>query len=340
LNRMPVKATAISPANIAFIKYWGRKEGTEDKDVIPSNGSISMNIDNCYTVTTTEFSSRYKEDEIWIQFFGQNPQRVTGSQFERVIAHVNRFRQLNNCDLKIKVVSENSFPSDAGIAASASGFSALTMALAGAFKMKLKLKELSILTRLAGSGSACRSVIDGFVEWRVGYNSETSYAIQIAPPEFWDLADLVVVVKDEKKEFSSLHGHSVAHTSLFYKRRLELLKKRIPLVRKAINKKDLFLLGELIEEDAVELHLIAMSSKPPIFYWNEGTMEVIHFLRQIRKNGLLGYFTIDAGPNVHIICLQKDLEKIDKEVKRLKNVLFTIKNSPCVGTRLISKHLF
>lgn len=66
---MPVKATAISPANIAFIKYWGRKEGTEDKDVIPSNGSISMNIDNCYTVTTTEFSSRYKEDEIWIQFF-------------------------------------------------------------------------------------------------------------------------------------------------------------------------------------------------------------------------------------------------------------------------------
>jgi len=69
-------------------------------------------------------------------------------------------------------------------------------------------------------------------------------------------------------------------------------------------------------------------------------MEVIHFLRQIRKNGLLGYFTIDAGPNVHIICLQKDLEKIDKEVKRLKNVLFTIKNSPCVGTRLISKHLF
>lgn len=337
---MPVKTTAVSPANIAFIKYWGRKKGTEDKDVIPSNNSISMNIDSCRTVTTVEFSPLYKKDEVWIKFFGQDSQKVTDSQFERVIAHVNRFRQFNNCDLKIKVVSENSFPSDAGIAASASGFSALTVALAGAFGMKLSSKELSVLTRLAGSGSACRSVIDGFVEWRVGQNSKTSYAVQIAPPKYWELADLVVVVKDEKKEFSSLHGHNVAHTSPFYKRRQELLKKRVPLVRKAIDKKDLDLLGELIEEEAVELHLIAMSSKPPIFYWNEGTMEVIHFLRKMRKKGLLGYFTIDAGPNVHIICLQKDVEKMDRKVKRLKNVLFTIKNSPCVGARLISKHLF
>lgn len=335
-----LKATAISPANIAFIKYWGRKEGTEDKDIIPSNNSISMNIDNCRTTTTVEFSSDQKEDEVWIKFFGKDFQRVTGSQFERVIAHVNRFRQLNNCNLKIKVVSENSFPSDAGIAASASGFSALTMALAGVFKMKLGLKELSILTRIAGSGSACRSVIDGFVEWHGGVNNETSYSKQLFPPDWWNLADLVVVVKDEKKEFSSLQGHALAHTSPFFNHRLKLLKKRIPLVRQAIRKRNLLALGELIEKEAVEMHLIAMSSKPPIFYWNEGTLEIIHFLRKIRKNGLLGYFTIDAGPNVHIICLQKDIEKIDKEVKRLKNVLFTIKNKPCKGARLVDNHLF
>lgn len=334
------KATAISPANIAFIKYWGRKERTEDKDVIPSNNSISMNIDNCHTTTTVEFSSDQKEDEVWIKSFGKDFQKVTGTQSKRVVASLNRFRQLNNCSLRAKVVSENSFPSDAGIAASASGFSALTMALARVFKMKLGLKELSILTRQAGSGSACRSIIDGFAEWRGGTNNETSYAVQIAKPEYWDLADLVVVVKDEKKEFSSLQGHGVAQTSPFYKRRLELLKNRIPLVRKAINEKNLSVLGGLIEEEAVEMHLIAMSSKPPIFYWNEGTMEIIHFLRKIRENGLLGYFTIDAGPNVHIICLQKDVSKIDGEVKKLKNILFTIKNSSCPGTRLTNKHLF
>lgn len=339
MNKM-FKATAVSPANIAFIKYWGRKEGTDDKDIIPSNNNISMNIDNCYTVTTVEFSPQHKEDEVWIKFFGQDSQKVIGSQFERVITHVNRFRKLNNNNLKIKVVSENSFPSDAGIAASASGFSALTLALAGAFKMKLNLKELSILTRIAGSGSACRSVIDGFVEWHGGVNNETSYAKQLFPPDWWDLADLVAVVKEEKKEFSSLQGHALAHTSPFFDQRLKLLKKRIPLVRAAIKSRNLLALGELIEEEATEMHLIAMSSDPPIFYWNEGTMEVIHFLKNIRKSGLLGYFTIDAGPNVHIICLQKDIDKIDNEVKKLKNVLFTIKNKSCKGARLIDKHLF
>jgi len=335
-----IKATAISPANIAFIKYWGRKKGTNDKDVIPSNNSISMNIDNCYTTTTVKFSSDYKGDEVWIKFFGKNSQKVVGTQLDRVVASLNRFRQLNNCSFRVKVVSENSFPSDAGIAASASGFSALTMALTGAFNMKLGLKQLSILTRQAGSGSACRSIIDGFTEWKGGTSNETSYAVQIAKPEYWDLADLVAVVKDEKKEFSSLQGHKLATTSPFYERRLELLKKRLPLVRRAIKNKDLPVFGELIEQEATELHLIAMSSIPPIFYLNEGTMEIIHFLKQIRKNGLLGYFTIDAGPNVHIICLQKDIDRIDKEIKKLKNVLFTIKNRPCRGARLTDKHLF
>ncbi len=334
------KATAVSPANIAFIKYWGRKEGTEDKDVIPANNSISMNIDKCQTITTVNFSPAYQENEVWIKFFGKDYEKVSDSALNRVLNHVNYFRKINGCSLKAKIMSENSFPSDAGIAASASGFSALTLALVGAFEMKPSLKELSILVRLAGSGSACRSVIDGFAEWHGGFNNKTSYAKQLAPPDWWNLADLVVVVKEEKKEFSSLHGHALAHTSPFFNRRQQLLKTRIPLVREAIRRKDFLALGELIEEEAIEMHLIAMSSKPPIFYWNEGTMEIIHFLRKIRNNGLLGYFTIDAGPNVHIICLQKDIDKIDNEVKKLKNVLFTIENKPGKGARLADKHLF
>jgi len=336
----PFKATAVSPANIAFIKYWGRKKGTLDEEVIPANSSISMNIDNCYTKTTVEFSPEYEEDEVWIKFFGKSYEKVSGSPLNRVLGQVNHFRELNNCALKVKIMSENSFPSDAGIAASASGFSALTLALVGAFEMKLSLKELSILTRLAGSGSACRSVIDGFAEWRKGHDSGSCYAVQLAPPEWWNLADLVTVVKNEKKEFSSLHGHALAHSSPFFNRRQHLLKKRIPLVRKAIKKRDFLALGELIEEEATEMHLIAMSSHPPIFYWNKGTLEVIHFLKEIRKDNLFVFFTIDAGPNVHIICQEKDMDKIDLEVKKLKNVLFTIKNKPCAGARLIEKHLF
>lgn len=337
MKKKSYKATAKSPANIAFIKYWGK---ANDEETLPVNNSISMNIDSCYTITTVEFSPKFKEDEVQIKFFKGKFKKVTGLQFERVINQVNRFRRLKNCDLKVKVWSENSFPSDAGIAASASGFSALTKALAGAFRMKIGLKKLSILTRLAGSGSACRSVIDGFVEWKAGKDSDSSYAVQIAPKEYWDLGDLVVVVKDEKKEFSSLEGHALAQTSPFYPKRQELLKKRINMVKKAIREKDFLLLGKCIEEEAVEMHMIAMTARQPIFYWNEGTMEVIHFLFQIRKNNLFGFFTIDAGPNVHVICLQKDIDKIDNEVKKLKNVIFTIKNKPGIGARLITAHLF
>lgn len=340
MKKIIYKATAVSPANIAFIKYWGRKEGTDDKEVIPANNSISMNIDGCYTITTVEFSPKYKEDAVWIKFFNKDFEKVFSSQLSRVIEQVNRFRELNDCNVKVKIMSENSFPSDAGIAASASGFSALTLALVGAFEMKLSLKELSILVRMAGSGSACRSVIDGFVEWHGGSNNKTSYAKQLAPPNWWNLADLVAVVEEGKKEFSSLHGHALAHSSPFFNRRQQLLKKRIPLVRKAIKKRDFLALGELIEEEATEMHLIAMSSHPPIFYWNKGTLEVIHFLKEIRKDNLLGFFTIDAGPNVHIICQAKDQDIIDRGLKKLKNVLFTIKNKPGNGARLIDKHLF
>jgi diphosphomevalonate decarboxylase len=331
------KATAKSPANIAFIKYWGK---ADNKLTIPNNNSISMNIDRCYTITTVEFSPKYKNDEVKIKFFGEDFRKVSGSQFDRVINHVNRFRRLNNCRLKVKILSENSFPSDAGIAASASAFSALTKALIASFQMKVSQRELSIWTRLAGSGSACRSVIDGFAEWKAGKDNNSSYAIQLAPENYWPLADLVVVVKNEKKEFSSLHGHALAQTSPFYPKRQQLLKKRTRLVKKAIKERDLILLGKCIEEEAVEMHMIAMTAKQPIFYWNEGTMEVIRFLYQIRKKDLFGFFTIDAGPNVHIICHQKDIEKINRRVKRLKNVIFTIKNKPCVGSRLIKKHLF
>lgn len=334
------KATALAPANIAFIKYWGRKKGTPDKEVIPANSSISMNIDNCYTKTTVEFSPEYKQDKVWIKFFGKDYEKVSGPPLNRVLGQVDRLRELNHCVLKVKIMSANSFPSDAGIAASASGFSALTLALVGAFEMKVSLKELSILVRLSGSGSACRSVVDGFAEWHGGNNSQTSYAKPLAPPEWWDLVDLVTVVKDEKKKFSSLEGHALASTSPFYARRLQLLRKRIPLVRKAIKEKNISALGPAIEEEATEMHLIAMSAKTPIFYWNEGTMEIIQAVQRWRANNLPVFFTIDAGPNVHLICLEKDNKKLLGEIKKLKNVLFTITNRPCNGARLIEKHLF
>ena len=95
-----------------------------------------------------------------------------------------------------------------------------------------------------------------------------------------------------------------------------------------------------MEEEAIELHIIAMTSKPPIFYWNKGTIEVINKVREIREKGILAYFTMDAGPNVHVICIAKDAKILNRKLRRIPEILFTIINKPSVGTHLLKKHLF
>lgn len=325
------KATAISPANIAFIKFWGKKD---PKINLPFNNSISMNLSHCLTTTTVEFSNRFRKDRVFI-----DGKEVFGGKMERVIGILDFIRKKAKIDLRAKVVSKNNFPADAGIASSASAFSALALAASKVTGLSLSKRELSILARL-GSGSACRSIVDGFAEWRRGKDNQTSYAVQLASPGHWGLRDIVAVVAKEKKKASSTEGHSLALTSPYFKTRLKELKTRTKNLRKALLKKQFKKFGQLLEEETISLHLIAMSSKPPIFYWNEGTIEIINALQKWREKGLFAYFTIDAGPNVHVICQKKDESRISRKLKKLKSVLFTIVNKPAKGVKLINRHLF
>lgn len=237
------------------------------------------------------------------------------------------------------VVSQNNFPADAGIASSAAAFSALALSLSSAAGLSLADRELSILARL-GSGSACRSIPDGFSEWSKGTNTNTSFATQLALPSHWNIVDIVAIVAKEKKKESSTHGHSLALSSPYYKQRQKELITRIKNVRESLLEKRFDIFGRLIEEEAVDLHLISMSSRPPVFYWNKGSIEVIHELHEWREAGLKAYFTMDAGPNIHIICQSNDTARLDKKLKRLSEVLFTIINKPAKGTKLTIKHLF
>lgn len=326
-----VKATAVSPANIAFIKYWGKRD---PKLNLPFNNSISMNLSKCLTITTVEFSGRLRKDRVFI-----DDQEILASKKERVVNVLNVVRKEVNIDLRARVVSKNNFPADAGIASSASGFSALALAASKAAGLFLSKRKLSILARL-GSGSACRSVVDGFAEWKERSNSQTSFAVQIAPPDHWDLRDIVAVVVKEKKKASSTEGHALALTSPHYKTRLTELKARIKNLRESLLKKQFKRFGQLLEEEAISLHMIAMTSRPPIFYWNKGTIGIINVLQKWREEGLFAYFTIDAGPNVHVICEGKDERKVNRKLEGLKNVLFTIINKPAKGARLSNQHLF
>ncbi len=326
-----MKTTAISPANIAFIKFWGKKDPELN---LPFNNSISMNLDGCLTTTTVEFSPRFSTDEVFI-----DGRKVRGEKKERVIKILNIVRKKSSLFWNSKVFSKNSFPSSSGIASSASAFSALALAASKSAGLNLTQKEISILARL-GSGSASRSIIDGFAEWLKGRSSNSSYAIQIAPPTYWDIRDIVAVVENKAKRVSSTQGHQLAQTSPFFKTRLRLLPERIKLFKEAFFKKDFEKFGEILEQEAVELHTIAMTSRPCIFYLNSGSLVVIERVRRWRKEGILCYFTLDAGANVHVICLAKDAKKINARLKRIPEVLFTIANKPSAGTRLSNKHLF
>src|SRR6266700_2397986 len=179
-----MKATAVAPSNIAFIKYWGKKDEVLR---LPENGSISMNLSNLLTTTTVEFNELFKNDSITLNGKKESPKN------NRAIKHIDRIRKLAKITTKVKIVTENNFPTGTGLSSSASGFAALTVAGAVVAGLDLSEKELSILAR-QGSGSACRSIPDGFVEWFDGETSEAAYAASLYKPDYWDISDVVAVV--------------------------------------------------------------------------------------------------------------------------------------------------
>lgn len=328
-----MKATAIAPANIAFIKYWGKKD---EKLHTPLNASISMNLSAATTTTTVEFSQDYTQDHIEFSFHKKD---FSDKEKQRIIEHLDRIRGLAKSSLYAKVVTKNSFPKSAGIASSASGFAALTLACAGVLDLTLSEKELTILTRL-GSGSACRSIPDGFVYWKEGESSDESYAYSLYPSSYWDLRDIVVIVDTEEKSVSTTGGMKRIKTSPFWKDRILGIPAKIGAVQYALKHKNIKDLGVVIEEDCVNMHAVAMTQNPPLFYWNENTMKIIHAVGQWRREGLLVYFTIDAGPNVHLIFEAKDEQAIVGKVRKMSGVQQIIVNKPARGARLADEHLF
>lgn len=320
------RATAISCSNIAFIKYWGNRDpGLR----IPWNDSISMNLSNATTTTTVTFDDGLTEDVVVI-----GDQEVSGAARARVIAHLDRVREMAGITARARVVSRNSFPMGTGIASSASAFAALSLAATTAAGLTLSEQELSCLARL-GSGSACRSVPAGFTWWQAGASHQTSFAVQLAPPDHWDLRDLVVVVSTEHKAVTSAEGHSLAPTSPFFQERLAHLPARLETVRRALLERDLETFGQAIEAEAIELHLIALTSQPSLNYLAPATLQVIHAVQVWRAEGLPVYFTLDAGPNVHLICQGAHEEELRIRLADFPAVQDIIVNAPGPGTRLV-----
>lgn len=334
------KATVTAPANIAFIKYWGARDLDR---AIPMNTSISMTLEHCVSQCTVETLDSGGEDEVWLA----EPDGGFGTPdpdfARRMREHLDRIRQWAGRKDRVRVATRNSFPTAGGLASSASGFAALTLAAVGAFGKKPSQRELSLLARRSGSGSACRSIFGGFVEWAANAGNgsdEESYARQIADADHWDLRDVIAVVEIGPKTVSSIEGHKLASTSPYYSKRLELVPSRVEKVRKAIRERDLDALGPVIEEEAIDLHLITMSSHPPIFYWSPGSLAVLRAVRELRQEGLAAWATMDAGANVHVICDADSEDEVAERLEDLPAVGFVIRDGIGPGPEQEEEHLF
>ncbi len=320
------QATAQAHPNIAFIKYWGNQD---DRLRLPVNPSLSMNLGNLHTLTTVIFDSNLSNDELVI-----NETMTTGAALARVTAHLDLVRQQANLFSAAWVESVGNFPVGSGIASSAAAFAALSVASAAAAGLNLDESSLSRLAR-RGSGSASRSVPAGYVEWGMG-DDENSVARSIAMPEYWDLLDIIVVVNHEHKVVGSSQGHTLAQTSSLQAARVAGAVERFEQCREALLARDLSKLGPIIEEDAVIMHAVMMSSRPPLYYWNSATMTVIQATHEWRNQGLQVYFTIDAGPNVHLICEAQNAESIVVQARQLPGVEAIFLSGPGGAARLVS----
>lgn len=276
-----------------------------------------MNLDGLFTRTTVSFTSA-KTDSLII-----NSAEVTGKGLERVSYVLDLVRKMANLHERAEVSSENNFPAGAGIASSAAAFAALALASSRAVGLTLSEAQLSVLAR-RGSGSASRSIPAGFVEWQMGKDEADSYAYSIAPVDHWNLVDCVAIVSASHKKTGSTEGHAIAGTSPLQNARVEDAPRRIELCRNAILKKDFEAFANIIEHDSDMMHSVMMTSNPPLMYWQPATVEIFHQVREWRASGLPVGYTVDAGANVHVLCLGEykvEVEKRLREIPGVSNVL-------------------
>lgn len=335
-----MKSSAIAHSNIALIKYWGRSRGHNPTLNIPLNDTVSMTklgLDadiRLRTHTTIEFSSDYELDSIVV-----GNELVGGRHRERIVHLVDLLRQRAKIDYRFRMLSRNDFPTQAGLASSASAFAALTLAAAAALGLNLSKRELSQFARL-GSGSAARSIHGGFVYCYAGDSHETAYAEQICPEDCFDMNAVIALVDDSRKVITSDEGHYLASTSPFNDLRIQYSQQQALETRRLILENNFEAVGQIAETNCLYMHTVMMTSQPALFYWQPTTLRIIKTIHKIREQGLPCYFTIDAGPNVHCLCRGQNMAELQRIVGNIEGVKRTILVKPAPDASLTDDHLF
>jgi len=290
-----MKSRVRARANIALIKYWGKANEVLNT---PAVGSLSITLDKLWSDTEVVFDKALAADELVL-----NGQRRP-EQLERVSNCLDLIRTATGVGYYAHVTSDNNFPTGAGLASSASGFAALTVAAAQAVGLDLSRRELSVIAR-QGSGSAARSLFGGFVEMHAGtaLDGQDSFAEPLMAAESWPLEVVIAVTERREKKVSSRAGMTAsAATSPYYPAWVATSDADLKIGRQAILSNDFEVLAAVAEHSCLKMHAAAMANQPPLFYWNSATVMCMAAVRELRESGHAVFFTVDAGPQLKAVC--------------------------------------
>lgn len=307
------KVTARACANIALVKYWGKRDSVRN---LPAAGSLSLTLAELVTETTVEWGD-FERDELVLN--GQ-PAPADNDFLDLV-------RVLATFDKRARVVSENRFPTASGLASSASGFAALALAASRAAGLDLAPRDLSILAR-RGSGSAARSIYGGFVRMHAGTKSDgtDAYATPI-DTTFADAVRMVIAIVGggvPKTHGSRDAMEHCAATSPLNRAWVECVPRDLETAEAAIANRDIQALGELAEANALAMHASAIAARPAIIYWQPATLAALAMVRELRKQGLAAWATMDAGPHVKVLTTREDADRVATAMRDVDGVTATM----------------
>lgn len=291
------EGSAFAPANIALCKYWGKRDAALN---LPVNSSLSVSLGDLGTHTEIQLA-----DSDTVVLNGE-PVAADDSFAVRVLDFLELFRPILG-EVHFEVSTENNIPTAAGLASSASGFAALVLALNELAGWGLGHKQLSMLARL-GSGSASRSVYDGFVEWHAGTAADGTDSYAFQKGEEWPEFRLgILELSNARKPVGSREGmNRTVETAELYNSWPQQAFTDLEIIRGAIEAFDFPMLGRTAEHNALSMHATMMAAWPPLIYFQPETIEQIHKVQRVRSEGLDVYLTIDAGPNIKLLFLEEN----------------------------------
>ncbi len=312
---------AVANSNLALVKYWGK---ADEGAMHPAAPSLSVTLDSLSTAASIELCEDATEDRVE----GLPPPAAA-----MVRGFLAAFRARFGVRARARVQVASNFPVAAGLASSASTFAALAKGLSAAAGLGLEDGALAELARI-GSGSACRSVYGGFVEWRP--EGGRSVVEPVAPKEHWRLRIFVAVTSERPKAIGSSAGmHQTAATSPYYGSWIESGTADFPEVRTGILERSLSRVGPVAERNCLRMHAAAMAAVPPLVYWEPATLAVMRRVWELRERGIEAYFSIDAGPQVKVLCEDSSAGAVESAIAAVSGVLRVLAAEPGDGPRIV-----